>query len=179
MPLVIAIDDSPVRIALAKRNAMIYGVADRIEFILGDYFAFARSYMSQLPQRQIIDVVFLSPPWGGPNYLQGSVQDVEDENTNAILQSEYSLSNIQPKDGSTLFKVTRRITHNIAFYLPRNVNLQEVSQLVCKPPGGSALIDTQRFTEESIEVEEEYMSGKLKAVTCYFGGLVSGQEEMF
>jgi len=33
--------------------------------------------------------------------------------------------------------------------------------------------------EEEVEVEEEYMGGKLKAVTCYFGGLVAGQEHLF
>ena len=34
---VIAIDIDPVRLACAKHNATIYGVADRIEFILGDF----------------------------------------------------------------------------------------------------------------------------------------------
>ena len=36
--LVIAIDIDPVKIACAIHNASIYGVADRIEFIVGDYF---------------------------------------------------------------------------------------------------------------------------------------------
>jgi len=36
--LVIAIDIDPVKIACAIHNANIYGVADRIEFIVGDYF---------------------------------------------------------------------------------------------------------------------------------------------
>lgn len=35
---VIAIDIDPVKIACAIHNANIYGVADRIEFIVGDYF---------------------------------------------------------------------------------------------------------------------------------------------
>ena len=35
---VIAIDIDPVKVACAVRNAEIYGVADRIEFIVGDYF---------------------------------------------------------------------------------------------------------------------------------------------
>lgn len=35
---VIAIDIDPVKIACARRNAEIYEVEDRIEFILGDYF---------------------------------------------------------------------------------------------------------------------------------------------
>ena len=37
-PPVIAIDIDPVKVACAKRNAEIYGVAERIEFILGDFF---------------------------------------------------------------------------------------------------------------------------------------------
>ena len=35
---VIAIDIDPVKVACAMHNAEIYGVADRIEFIVGDYF---------------------------------------------------------------------------------------------------------------------------------------------
>ena len=35
---VIAIDIDPTKIELARLNAQIYGVADRIEFIVGDFF---------------------------------------------------------------------------------------------------------------------------------------------
>ena len=38
LSIVIAIDIDPVKIACAIENARIYGVADRIEFIVGDYF---------------------------------------------------------------------------------------------------------------------------------------------
>ena len=37
-------------------NASVYGVADRIEFIVGDFFDLAKSRMLKA------DVVFLSPP---------------------------------------------------------------------------------------------------------------------
>ena len=36
-PAVIAIDIDPVKIACARRNAELYGVAYRIEFLVGDY----------------------------------------------------------------------------------------------------------------------------------------------
>ena len=36
--VVIAMDIDPVKIACAVKNAETYGVADRIEFIVGDYF---------------------------------------------------------------------------------------------------------------------------------------------
>ena len=58
----IAIDIDPAKIALARQNAAVYGVADRIEFIVGDFF-------QVVPQLAGADVVFLSPPWGGPEYL--------------------------------------------------------------------------------------------------------------
>ena len=65
---VIAIDIDPAKIECARHNAQVYGVADRIEFIVGDYFGLA--------DRLQADVVFLSPPWGGPDYLQADVYDM-------------------------------------------------------------------------------------------------------
>lgn len=71
--IVIAIDNDMTRLKLARHNAMQYGVADRIEFICGDYIAFAESYARRLDEDASvgkqrhgdeIDVVFLSPPWG-------------------------------------------------------------------------------------------------------------------
>jgi len=67
--LVIAIDISEEKISYARHNAGIYGVADRIEFIVGDYLKLAPTLKA--------DVVFLSPPWGGPNYTEADVYDIE------------------------------------------------------------------------------------------------------
>ena len=69
MLLVIAVDIDPVKIELAKHNAAVYGVEDRIEFIVGDYLQVAPLLRA--------DVVFLSPPWGGPDYLEANVFDLE------------------------------------------------------------------------------------------------------
>lgn len=147
-----------------------------------DYLDFARIYPSDQARRRPIDVVFLSPPWGGPSYMSMSSQKELVEPA-ALVQSEYSLNNITPVSGDELFHISRRITQNIAYFLPRNVNLLEVSRLVAGrdiAPPDEDLITTQRGTnEELVEVEEEYMGGKLKAVTCYFGGLVEGQQDMF
>jgi trimethylguanosine synthase len=40
---------------MAKNNAAIYGVQDKIEFIIGNYFDLIHGLKA--------DVVFLSPPW--------------------------------------------------------------------------------------------------------------------
>lgn len=61
---VIAIDIDAKKIELAKHNAAIYGVADRIQFVVADFF----DVVDQLRA----DVVFLSPPWGGPAYNEAA-----------------------------------------------------------------------------------------------------------
>ncbi|EGN96955.1 hypothetical protein SERLA73DRAFT_111745 [Serpula lacrymans var. lacrymans S7.3] len=180
---VIALDTSPIRLALARHNAVIYGVADRIEFILADYLSFARTYLFQPNKSRKIDVVFLSPPWGGPSYLSASPlsdpahkskSDDLSEHELAETYPEYSLASIQPVHGSELFKLTRRITCNIAFFLPRNTSLDEISGLLIPTVSGGS-----DKAPEMVEVEEEWMGSKLKALTCYFGGLVDGQSDLF
>ncbi|MGH0135973.1 UNVERIFIED_CONTAM: hypothetical protein FKN15_025240 [Acipenser sinensis] len=66
---VIAIDIDPVRIALAQNNAEVYGVSGQIEFIQGDFMLLASGLKA--------DVVFLSPPWGGPDYLSAEVFNIK------------------------------------------------------------------------------------------------------
>ncbi len=189
---VIALDTSATRLALARHNAQIYGVADRIEFILTDYLSFAKSYSSlphssttrNSPTTRKIDVVFLSPPWGGPSYLSGSVDDLSNQNITSLTPKtppdehpSYSLSSIQPIHGAQLFNITRKITKNVAYYLPRNTRLDEIGALLTDE--GVAASETSPEIAEKVEVEEEWMGNKLKALTCYFGGLVSGQESIF
>ncbi|KAI1790228.1 S-adenosyl-L-methionine-dependent methyltransferase [Ganoderma leucocontextum] len=182
---VIALDVSPVRLALARHNAALYGVEDRIEFILADFFSFART-LKQHPGRKI-DVVFLSPPWGGPSYLSRSPPESQSsktassssssaakavENTPEDTYADYSLSSVRPVHGAELFKIARGITNNVAYFLPRNTSLEELSCLLT-PEGASTT------ASDRVEVEEEWMGSKLKALTCYFGGLVTGQEDLF
>lgn len=59
---VIAIDIDPEKIRIARHNATIYGVQDRIEFIVGDFLLLSNTLVA--------DVVFFSPPWGGPQYFK-------------------------------------------------------------------------------------------------------------
>ncbi|KAH7919451.1 S-adenosyl-L-methionine-dependent methyltransferase [Leucogyrophana mollusca] len=182
---VIALDTSPVRLALARHNAVIYGVADRIEFILADYISFAQAHLSRSKNVRTIDVVFLSPPWGGPSYLSSlPEQPIGQEATSGDVtpidggsHPEYSLSNIKPIHGAQLFQLSRDITCNIAYFLPRNTKLEEISALLAHPAKSENASDVN--PSQMVEVEEEWMGSKLKALTCYFGGLVNGQEHLF
>lgn len=100
----IAIDVDPIKISLAKHNAEVYGVADRIEFIVGDFFAISKNFKA--------DVVFLSPPWGGPKYLDADVYDLE--------------TMLLPKPLTELMSAATRISKNVALFLPRNSNVDQV-----------------------------------------------------
>jgi trimethylguanosine synthase len=66
---VIAIDHDATRLACARHNAKVYEVDNRIDFICGDVYDVLRTIQA--------DVVFLSPPWGGPEYLSHDVYDVD------------------------------------------------------------------------------------------------------
>ncbi len=54
---VIAVEQDAARLALAKHNALVYGVAERIEFVHGDALRVAAE--------QVADLLFVDPPWGG------------------------------------------------------------------------------------------------------------------
>ncbi|XP_054718784.1 trimethylguanosine synthase-like isoform X1 [Uloborus diversus] len=131
---VIAIDKDPHKIKMAKNNANVYGVADKIDFIVGDFLDVAPSLKA--------DAVFLSPPWGGPQYLK---------------QTEYDISNIQPDIYKT-FEIAQKISNNIALFVPRNTIINKVVQLAG---------DGNR-----VEIEQNALNRKVKTITAYYGDLV-------
>ncbi|CAM9150397.1 unnamed protein product [Choristocarpus tenellus] len=145
--LVIAIDIDPIRLQYARHNASIYGVEDRIEFILGDA-------MDVLPTLRA-DVVFLSPPWGGPAYQSSEIFDLH-----TMIPP--------PLTALSIFKAAQAVTPNVAFFLPRNVDIEQVKELCLH--GRS-----QENKWEGVlacEVEEQYLNGKLKTTTAYYGDLL-------
>ncbi|XP_030765571.1 trimethylguanosine synthase [Sitophilus oryzae] len=133
---VIAIDIDPKKIELARNNAEVYQVADKIDFITGDFF--------QLADTLKADVVFLSPPWGGPSYLKEPEYDLE--------------TMLQPFSFSKLFAAASCISKNIAAFLPRNSNTYTLVH--CAGPGGK------------VEIEQDFINNKQIAITAYYNDLV-------
>ncbi|CAA7408124.1 unnamed protein product [Spirodela intermedia] len=136
---VVAVEIDPQRLSFARRNAEIYEVEDNIDFIVGDFLRLAPSLKG--------DVVFLSPPWGGPAY-------------NAL--GNFTLDLLKPEDGYSIFQLSQRIAPNIIMFLPRTVDLSQVEELswLSSPP-----LD--------FEIEENYVGGRLKGITACFGDLAS------
>eukprot|EP01079_Euglenida_sp_SAG-EU17-18_P002056 gene2056-3037_t len=144
--LVIAIDIDPIKIQCARHNATIYGVQDKIEWVCGDF-------LSLIPRLQVwaglvaADVVFLSPPWGGPDYLKFARFDVR---------------RMGPFDGAEMFRsVWEHVTRNIIYFLPRNTHRDQVARLA--PPGSV------------VEWEYNWINDRAKTVTAYFGAMVDYQ----
>ncbi|GAV78083.1 Methyltransf_15 domain-containing protein [Cephalotus follicularis] len=138
---VVAIDVDPQKVKMAYNNARIYGVEDYIDFIVGDFFHLAPSLKGE--------IVFLSPPWGGPSY-----KTIEN----------FTMDLLKPKDGYSIFQVAQTISPHIIMFLPRNVDLHQVEELswLSSPP-------------LNFEIEENYVENNLKGVTVYFGGLACKQ----
>ncbi|KAL5705713.1 hypothetical protein ACHQM5_023979 [Ranunculus cassubicifolius] len=134
---VIAVDIDSKKIEYAQHNASIYEVATNIDFVEGDFFQLA------LAMKIKVDVVFLSPPWGGPDYLKVERYDMK--------------TMLKPHDGWYLFHTSRRIASRIVMFLPRNVDLNQLAEIAMsvEPPW-------------ALEVERNYLNRKLKAITAYF-----------
>nr|XP_034183740.1 trimethylguanosine synthase [Osmia lignaria] len=132
---VLAIDIDPIKIELARNNARVYGVDDRIEFIVGDFL--------KLAPKLVADVVFLSPPWGGPGYNKNETFDL-----NNIMH---------PIGGTNVFKIAKGITDHVAYFLPRNVDTMQLAMLA--GVGGG------------VEVEQNFLDRKLVAIMAYYGEL--------
>ncbi|NWX84640.1 TGS1 synthase, partial [Nothoprocta pentlandii] len=133
---VIAIDIDPEKLSLARNNAQVYGVAERIEFRCGDFMVLAAELQA--------DVVFLSPPWGGPDYATAEIFDIQ----TMICPDGYPLVSL----------LSKKITNNIVYFLPRNADIDQVASLA--GPGGK------------VEIEQNFLNNKLKTITAYFGDLI-------
>ncbi|XP_069813661.1 trimethylguanosine synthase [Dendropsophus ebraccatus] len=132
---VIAVDIDPVKLDLAYNNAMVYGVADRIELIRADFMSIAPDLKA--------DAVFLSPPWGGPDYVSAETFDIK---------------TMMSPDGFEIFQLSQKITQNIVYFVPRNTDVEQVASLA--GPGGQ------------VEIEQNFLNKKLKTMTVYFGHLI-------
>jgi len=143
---VLAIDLDLPRLLLAQHNARVYGVADRIEFVHGDFTALA--------PRLRADVIFLSPPWGGPDYQAATEFDAR--------------TMMGGLDGFELLRLAFAISPHVAYYLPRNTARSQLAEM--------AGMQEPEY-EGAFETERCVLNGRLKALVAYFGELSGGAAE--
>lgn len=87
---VIAIDLDERRLAMAVRNARLYGVADRITFRHGDALALVPELVS--------DALVIDPPWGGRDYDRERV---------ALSDLPMSIAPLLERSGAIVLKLPR------------------------------------------------------------------------
>jgi len=146
--LVYAVDLDPVKIRIARQNAKVYGVEDRITFFCGNAFHVIDSFINSRkndPSKLPFDVIFLSPPWGGPQYLNAR---------------EFSLDMCTP-DGFEIFRRASKITENIVYFLPRNTKTSDL------------LLLAKETKSRKVEVENTQLNGKIKTLNAYYGDLIN------
>ena len=166
---VVCMDLDALRLDLAQHNAAIYGVAGRVDFVCGDFLRVserrapatrsteARGALTwplapPTPTLRVshslqsrfaggaADLVFLSPPWGGPEYLASERFD------------PHELGGL---DGRAVLAAARRMAPRAALFLPRNVDEGRLE----------ALAEASGVAE--LQVERIVLDGRPKAVTAY------------
>lgn len=99
---VLAVDWTASRLVLATHNARVYGVSERVDFMAGD----VNVVLPTLRPRGV-HAVFMSPPWGGPGYIETAAYDV--------------------RPFVKLVDLARLVSPNVAILLPKNVRHEDVA----------------------------------------------------
>lgn len=102
---VVTVDIDAGRLEMARHNAQLYGVADCIEFVRGDFF--------DVLAGGGWDAVYLDPPWGGLKYH---------------ARPRFPLSGFQP-DATRLLTEVFHHTEQVAFAAPMSLDLAELARL--------------------------------------------------
>ena len=108
---IFAIEKDPTTMKCAKHNARVYGVEKKIFWILSDVFEFLKAPMKSYGRKIVIHA---SPPWGGPGYGDAEV---------------FNLKTMEPYNLGQLYSHFTRITREIALYLPRTSDLNQLAEL--------------------------------------------------
>ncbi|PWN29625.1 S-adenosyl-L-methionine-dependent methyltransferase [Jaminaea rosea] len=198
---VIAIDVDPIKIEMARHNAAIYGVQDRITFLVGDAVEFCRDWTEGREGLVDIDVVFLSPPWGGTDYQKGqadseppapplaaslldesfdaSATEKRKQSADAHTKSRYThypLSALSPLSGQDLYAMASKITPEVVMFLPRSCDLDELSRLPLRHSDQDT--DSEGENERPIlSIEEQFLGSSFKALSVYFGSLATDWDD--
>ena len=137
---VIAIEIDDKKANYLRRNTKVYGVNGKVKVIRGDFLEVAQNV-------GFMDVVFLSPPWGGPDYQDSQVFSM--------------LSMLNPDLGQTL-DICAKITRSVFLYMPRNIDPEELLALFAFLPQVPRKAEIQLF----------FFGNKLKTVGILLGEAV-------
>ena len=140
---VFAIDIDKNKIDICKNNCNVYECENNIEFILDDYL--------NMKGKIKADFVFLSPPWGGLKYKNSNV---------------YSIKKFMQPNIIDIIRVSLNVAKFILFYVPRNLDLNELIDLVSFVKNE---IEINSGNKLSFDVRILYSNQKIKTLLIIFG----------
>ncbi len=101
---VFAIEKDKARMEMAHHNARLYGVEDKIVFVLGDFFV-------EVPNIKA-ECIFLDPAWGGPEYKK---------------LEEFKLSNFSP-NGNKILELSFKHFKKVVLKVPDFFDFNELKK---------------------------------------------------
>ena len=140
---VYAIDIDKNKIDICKNNCNVYECENNIEFILDDYL--------NMKGKIKADFVFLSPPWGGLKYKNSNV---------------YSIKKFMHPNIIDIIRVSLNVAKYILFYVPRNLDLNELIDLVSFVKNE---IESNSGNKLTFDVRILYSNQKIKTLLIIFG----------
>ena len=132
------------KINMTKNNTKIYDCPDNIKYYNKDYFDLDLS-------NEKIDYIFLSPPWGGPEYKNDKI---------------YSLKKWMNPNVEKIIEKSLSFSRNLIFYLPRNTDLIELANLLNKYDK-----ENIQSLNNTILLDVKYLNSasKIKAILILYG----------
>ncbi len=139
-------DVSHAKIEIATHNAKVYQMGHKISFLNKDFLVLDKTKDFKDP----IEVVFISPPWGGTSYSKDRI---------------YNLENIKPRFKEIVRKALS-LADNVVLFLPRNVDITQLSDLLL---GYDSLYPVN--TKECIVTIEALVYGgkSIRAILVFIG----------
>ncbi|CRG95979.1 conserved Plasmodium protein, unknown function [Plasmodium gallinaceum] len=104
----IASDIDMIRIKECQHNCNFYN--KNVDYILCDFFNIVNHF-----RKNIIDVIFLSIPWGGPSYKKKKKFELNSKENKLSIYS--------------CLRESLKLTKNLILYLPRNVSMEDLFYL--------------------------------------------------
>ena len=129
---------------LALLNCKVYGISSKVSILCCDVFTLLKS--EKRPNE--IDILFLSPPWGG--------QKSREEKKNFSIEHFGDL----PLDTASMLVKALGVAKVVALYLPKYTNLEELEEILGR-------VTKEREGNYEIDIEKARLQKNYFALTVY------------
>jgi len=124
--------------------------------MVGDFFSIYHTIKA--------DVLFMSPPWGGPGYAINKIYSLK-----SMCHSHFG-------GGFDIFKLAKTVAPNIAFHMPKNTDISEVKHARLLVLGiyiklYIIIFQCLRLAQDfgKVEIQQNIINGKLNSITAFYG----------